>query len=309
MEIKKVGFIGLGNMGRPMALNLIKKGYKLVVTDLRTDVLDEFVGLGAIAVDSAKEVGSVSDVIITMLPSSPDVEMVALGKNGLIEGIKSGSVLIDMSTIDPITTKKVAEKLCDKEARMIDAPVTRGVQAAVEGTLTIMVGGELDTFEECKSVLSAMGEKIYYIGDIGSGEVVKIINNMIIGANVAACAEGLALGAKYGINVNKLVEVLESGTANSVALQNHMKKHPLKKGREKGIFPVTYIMKDLDLALVIGKNLGVPLTFGATAYQAYAWMKAFGRGDDYYPGILSVYEDLLNIKVRLEVEENVLSFV
>lgn len=162
--IKKVGFIGLGAMGKPMATNLLKKGFPLTVFDIRKDPLEELVSLGAKPAGSPKEVAEVSDVIITMLPSSPDVEAVILGKEGVMEGIREGSIVIDMSTISPTTTKKIGNVLSGKGVRVIDAPVARTVKAAVEGKLAIFVGGDGEVFEECRPILEAMGSDIYHVG-------------------------------------------------------------------------------------------------------------------------------------------------
>jgi len=297
---KKVGFIGLGAMGKPMATNLVKKQFPLIVFDIRREPVEELVRLGAKSAKSSKELASSSDVIITMVPSSPDVEAVILGKDGVVEGIREGSIVIDMSTIAPFTTKKVAEALSRRGARMIDAPVARGVKAAIEGTLSIFVGGDKEVFEECRAILEAMGTDIYHVGDIGSGEVVKIVNNLILQTSVPVIAEGLVLGVKAGVKPDVLFEALSKSSANSFALQNHFKNFVLPGNFEVGRFPVDYTIKDLGLALQTAMELHVPLLFGSLANQVYEGARAAGKSKNYFPVVITLLEEMTGVKVRSE---------
>ena len=294
----EIGFIGLGAMGKPMSSNLIKKGYTLNVFDLRPEAVEELVKLGARPVDSPKNVAKLSKVIITMLPSSPHVEEVALGKGGIIEGIREGCTYIDMSTIAPSTTRKIGEVFSNKKVKMLDAPVARAVKAAIDGTLAIFVGGEKEVFDECNELLSCMGTDIYHMGELGSGEVVKIINNYILSVSIPVIAEGMVLGIKAGIKPEILFDALSLGSANSFALQHHFKNFVLRGDFREGLFPVDYTMKDIGLALQTGMELHVPLLLGSLANQIYESARAAGKSKNYFPVVITLLEDLTGVKVR-----------
>jgi 3-hydroxyisobutyrate dehydrogenase len=301
--IDKVGFIGLGAMGAPMAKNLINNGYTLTVYDIEKNKMKPLVELGAGAAESCESVAEKSGIIITMLPSSPHVREAILGERGVIKGVKPGSVVIDMSTIDPVTTREIEKELSGHGARMLDAPVARGVSAAVGGTLAIFVGGDKDTFDRCKPILSSMGNDIDYVGGTGAGEVVKIVNNLILSINVCALSEALVLGVKAGVEPDVLFKALSRGSADSFALQNHFKKFVYKGKFEKEVFPVEYIIKDIGLALKTAESVHVPQNLGALAKQAYESAAAAGYGDRYYPVVVKVLEDLVGVKIRGELEE------
>jgi len=296
--MEKIGFIGLGAMGKPMATNLIKKGFPLIVFDLFSERMEPLKALGAEGANSCKEVAERCPTIITIVPSSPDVKEAVLGKSGLIEGVGKGSILIDMSTIDPIMTREIASVLKEKGAEMLDAPVARGVAAAIEGTLVIYVGGKKDVFEKCRAVLGAMGTDIYHVGDIGAGEVCKIVNNLMVATTVAALAEAMVLGVKAGVNPDVLFEALSSGSGNSFVLQNHYKNHVMKGKFEEGVFPVDYMLKDLGLALSTGVALRVPLHFAALAAQHYVLAGASGESKRYHPAVIRPFERLAGVEVR-----------
>lgn len=300
---EKVGFIGLGAMGGPMAKNLLKDGYPLTVYDIVDSRMKTLVEAGAVGASSCKEVAENADVIVTMLPSSPHVREVVLGKGGIIEGVREKSILIDMSTIDPVTTREIEKKLSNMKVKMIDAPVARGVAAAVAGTLAIFVGGDKDTFEKCRPILSTMGKDVDYVGEIGAGEVVKLINNLILSINVCALSEALVLGVKAGVKPDVLFKALSQGSADSFALQNHFKKFVYKGKFEKDVFPVEYIMKDINLAMKTAESVHVPQYFGALALQAYETAMAAGYGDRYYPVVVKTLENLTGVEVRADLEE------
>ncbi|HSR13162.1 MAG TPA: NAD(P)-binding domain-containing protein, partial [Thermodesulfobacteriota bacterium] len=238
---REIGFIGLGAMGKPMAINLLKKKFSVTAFDIRPEPMIEVEQLGAKAANYSREVAARCDVIITMLVSSPHVEAAVLGKDGVIEGIRPGSVLIDMSTIAPGVTKKVGAELAKKGVEMLDAPVARGVKAATDGTLAIFVGGKKEVFDKSKDILEAMGTDVSYVGALGCGEVVKLVNQLILSVNVATIAEGLVLGVKGGVEPDVLFEVLGKGSANSFALQNHYKNFVMKGNFGENIFPTDYI--------------------------------------------------------------------
>lgn len=300
---EKIGFIGLGAMGAPMSQNLLKKGYKLTVYDIVDERVEAVARQGAEAVTSSKEVAERTDVIITMLPSSPHVREVILGTAGVIEGVTRGSIVIDMSTIDPVTTREIAEILLDKGVKMLDAPVARGVPAAIAGTLAIYVGGEEEVYEKCKDILSAMGTDIHYVGGSGAGEVVKITNNLIVATTVCSLAEALVLGVKAGVKPDILFRALSTGSANSFVLQNHVKNSILKGKFEKEVFPVDYMIKDLDLALITGAKYHVPIYFGSLACQAYELARAAGYSERYHPVVIRPLEELTGVEVRADLED------
>ena len=295
---REIGFIGLGAMGKPMAINLVKKNFSVTAFDIRPEPVSEMAKLGAKTARSSKEVASRSDVVITMLVSSPHVEAAVLGKEGVIEGIRPGSVLIDMSTIAPGTSKKVGLELAQKSVEMLDAPVARGVRAATEGTLAIFVGGKKEVFEKNKAILDAMGTDVSYVGSLGCGEVVKLVNQLILSVNVATIAEGLVLGVKGGVEPDVLLEVLGKGSANSFALQNHYKNFVMKGNFEENIFPTDYILKDLGLILETGKELKVPLMLSSLADQLYEFTRASGMNKNYFPVVIRMLEKLTGVEVR-----------
>ena len=300
---ERIGFIGLGAMGSPMSQNLLKKGYKLTVYDIVDERVEAVVKQGAESVTSPKDVAKRSEVIITMLPSSPHVREVILGSAGVIEGVTKGQIVIDMSTIDPVTTREIAKILLDKGVKMLDAPVAKGVPAAIAGTLAIYVGGEKEVYEKCEDILSAMGTDIRYVGSSGAGEVVKIVNNLIVGTTMCSLAEALVVGVKAGVKPDVLFGALSAGSANSFVLQNHVKNCVLKGKFEEGVFPVDYIIKDLDLALIIGAKYHIPMYFGSLACQVYELARAAGNSKRYHPVVIRHLEELTGVEVRADLED------
>jgi len=298
--MQKIGFIGLGAMGGPMAKNLVKKGFSLTVFDIVAERMEPLKTAGAEAAASGKEVAEKCSVVITILPASVHVREAVLGKGGVAEGIRRGSVLIDMSTIDPMTTREIARVLAEKETEMLDAPVARGVPAAVAGTLVIYVGGKKEVFDRHRPILAAMGTDIYHVGDIGSGEVVKIVNNLMVAVTTCALAEALVLGVKAGVKPDILFEALSSGSGNSFVLQNHYKNNVMKGKFEEGVFPIDYMLKDLDLALSTGTKLRVPLHFAALSAQQYISAGASGESKKYHPAVIRPLEKLAGVEVRSE---------
>lgn len=296
--MERIGFIGLGAMGGPMAKNLVKKGFGLTVFDVVTEKMEPLKGVGAEGAASGKEVAEKCPILITMLPSSPHVNEAVLGPKGIFEGIREGSVLIDMSTIDPITTREIARILEEKGAEMLDAPVARGVPAAVAGTLVIYVGGKKEVFDRHREILAAMGTDIYHVGDIGTGEVVKIVNNLMVAVTTCALAEAMVLGVKAGVKPDILFEALSNGSGNSFVLQNHFKNNVMKGKFEEGVFPVDYMLKDLNLALSTGNQLRVPLHFAALSAQQYILAGASGESKKYHPAVIRPLEKLVGVEVR-----------
>jgi 3-hydroxyisobutyrate dehydrogenase len=298
--MQKVAFIGLGAMGGPMAINLAKKGFPLVVFDIIAERMGMMKAAGAETAASCREAAERCPVVITMLPASAHVREAVLGKGGVAEGIQRGSLLIDMSTIDPMTTREISQVLEGKGAEMLDAPVARGVPAAVAGTLVIYVGGKKEVFDRQRPIFASMGTDIYHVGDVGSGEVVKIVNNIMVAVTTCALAEAMVLGVKAGVKPDILFEALSSGSGNSFVLQSHYKNNVMKGKFEEGVFPVDYMLKDLDLALSTGNKLRIPLHFAALAAQEYISAGALGESRNYHPAVIRPLEKLAGVEVRSE---------
>ena len=272
-----IGFIGLGIMGRPMARNLVKAGYSLVVHNRSPVAVQELVGLGAKAADSPAAVAREAPLVILMLPNSPDVELVALGRHGLVEGVRAGHTVVDMSTISPIVTQKVGAVLAEKGVRMLDAPVSGGERGAIEGTLSIMVGGDQAVFQEVLPVFQAMGKTITRLGPLGSGGFTKLANQIIVAVNLTALAEALTLAGS---------RCLDQKTPNYLA-------HDFKPG-----FKIDLHYKDLGLIMDAARALGVPVPATAVVQELFSAARVKGRGELDHSGIVTVLEDLAGVEVR-----------
>ncbi|KAB8133580.1 2-hydroxy-3-oxopropionate reductase [Gracilibacillus oryzae] len=265
-EMKRIGFIGLGIMGKPMARNVIKNNYDLVVYNRSQASVQELAKEGAEAAASPKEVAEKADVVITMLPNGPDVQEVLFGDNGAIHGLSHGKILIDMSSISPVITKEIAVALNKDGIRMMDAPVSGGEQGAIDGTLAIMVGAEQGDFTEYFDLLSAMGSNVKLVGDVGSGNVAKLVNQSIVAVNIAVISEAFLLGAKSEVNPQSIYEAIHTGLAGSNALNS---KFPLMiEENFKPGFTLELHKKDLDNVLETAKSLDMemPLTTMVTEF-------------------------------------------
>jgi 2-hydroxy-3-oxopropionate reductase len=294
--MKKIGFIGLGIMGKPMAKNLLKAGYPLTVYDIVPDKAEEVVEAGAKAGSSGKDVAEKSEVIITMLPNSPDVKEAVLGKNGVLEGAKPGTILIDMSSIAPLASKEVAEKAKEKGVTVLDAPVSGGEPKAVDGTLAIMVGGPQETFDEVEDILSVMGASVTRVGEIGSGNMTKLANQIIVALNIAAMSEAMVLAAKAGVNAEKVFQAIRGGLAGSTVLDAKM---PLVlEGNFKPGFRIELHIKDLANALDTAHEVGVPVPLSSAVMEVMQALKVDGKGADDHGGIIQFYEKLAKVEVR-----------
>jgi 2-hydroxy-3-oxopropionate reductase len=285
-----VGFIGLGVMGKPMARNLLRAGYPLVVHSRSKGPVEELLSEGAKPADSPASVASQVEVVITCLPDSPDVELVALGEDGIVYGVREGSIYVDMSTISPVTTQIVADALGDKGAQMLDAPISGGEEGAINGTLSIMVGGPSTAFEKCRPLFEAMGRSITHVGGTGAGQVVKACNQIVVGMTLTAVAEALVLGSKAGVEPSKIVEAIRGGAARCWALEQRapwMIQHRFDPG-----FKAAYHYKDLGIAMDTARAFGVALPASSVVCQLYGAMKAMGHGDWDHSAIVSLIEDL-----------------
>jgi 2-hydroxy-3-oxopropionate reductase len=294
--MKKVGFIGLGVMAKPMANNLMKAGFTLCVWNRTRSKMDELVLAGATPSVTPKEVAEKSDVVITMVSDSSDVEEVILGRSGIIEGGKAGTIVIDMSTISPQITRHIAEKLSIKGISMLDAPVSGGDAGAKEGTLSIMVGGSKEAFEESLPIFRVLGKRITYMGESGMGQATKLCNQVICAVNIQAVCEGLILGAKLGLNLEKLLEVVTAGSAGSWMLSNlgpKMIKHDFEPG-----FRISHQQKDLRLALSTAADLKLPLPFTSLVQQMFRSVEAEELGSKGTQALIIAMEKLAGIKIE-----------
>ncbi len=291
----KIGFIGLGIMGRPMSKNLLKAGYELVIYDRNKWKRDEVIKEGAEEGTSPKDVASRSDVIITMLPNSPQVKEVVLGKNGIIEGAKDGSILIDMSSIAPLASKEISEKLAERNIRMMDAPVSGGEPKAIDGTLSIMAGGKEKDFEECLPILKTMGSSAVLCGEIGAGNVTKLANQIMVAVNIAGMSEALVLAAKSGVSPEKVYNAVRGGLAGSTVLDA---KAPLIMDRkfDPG-FRIDLHIKDLGNVIETGHGVGVPLPLTSSVMEMFQALKADGLGSEDHGALVKFYEKLSHIEV------------
>ena len=291
----KIGFIGLGIMGKPMSKNLIRAGHELTVYDVVEAPVKELQALGAKEARSSKEVAENNDLVITMLPDSPDVEKAALGSDGIFEGIRTGSTYVDMSTISPITTKKLAEVAKARGVRILDAPVSGGESGAIEATLTIMVGGTKPVFDDCLPIFQAMGKNIVHCGEIGSGQVVKACNQILVAGVLESAGEALVLGAKAGVDPEIVLKVIAGGYAMRVL--NVRGPLILKRDFKPG-FKTRLHYKDLGIALAAGSEYGVPLPVTGLIHEMMGAMKVSGRGEYDHSAIVTFLEDLAKVEVK-----------
>lgn len=292
----KIGFIGLGIMGKPMAKNLIKAGYNLVVFDLNSDAVDNVVAVGAEEGKSIGDVASKSEIIVTMLPNSPQVKEVVLGQDGVMDNAAKGTLIIDMSSIAPLASKEIESKIKEKGLRMIDAPVSGGEPKAIDGTLSIMVGGNEKDFEDALDILKCMGSSVVRVGEIGSGNTTKLANQIIVALNIAAVSEALTLATKAGVDPELVYKAIRGGLAGSTVLD--AKAPMMLKGNYKPGFKIDLHIKDLNNALETAREIGVPLMLTSEIMQILGALKVQGEGQSDHSAIVKFYEKLADIEVR-----------
>ena len=294
--MKRIGFIGLGIMGKPMAQNLLKAGYELTVYDIVSERMEDLLQAGAKRGSSAKDVASRSEVVITMLPNSPHVREAVLGPNGVLDGAKRGTILVDMSSIAPLASQEIAAKAREKGVAMLDAPVSGGEPKAVAGTLAIMVGGPQETFEQVKDILAKMGSSVTRVGEIGSGNVTKLANQIIVALNIAAMSEAMVLATKAGVDPEKVFQAIRGGLAGSAVLDAKM---PLAlKGNFKPGFRIELHIKDLANALDTAHALGVPVPLSSVVMEIMQALKTDGKAANDHGGLIQFYEQLAKVQVR-----------
>ncbi|KIL51963.1 2-hydroxy-3-oxopropionate reductase [Jeotgalibacillus soli] len=292
----KLGFIGLGIMGKPMTLNLLTSGYDVTVFDINEAAIQQVSAAGATAAQSPKEVAQVSDVIFTMLPNSEHVKSVLLNENGVIHGAKPGTIVIDMSSISPVISKELADILQLQQIYMLDAPVSGGEPKAIDGTLSIMVGGENHLFEKVKPVLACMGEDIVLVGGNGCGATAKLANQIIVNVNIAAMSEALVLAAKAGIDVEKMYEAIRGGLAGSAVLDAKvpmiLERNFIAGGR------IDINLKDLTNVMDTAHTIGVPLPLSSQVLEMFHALKVDGKAAEDHSGLVQYYEKLAKVEVR-----------
>lgn len=286
----KIGFIGLGIMGKPMAKNILKAGYDMTVFDISLDSVENVRAAGARVAPSSKEVAAVSDVIITMLPNSPHVREAVCGENGVLVGMKPGTIVVDMSSIAPGTSRELCKVIEEKGGEMLDAPVSGGQEKAEKGTLAIMVGGKETVYNEIKEILDVMG-KSNYVGEIGAGQVTKLVNQTIVAVNIAAVAEGLAFAKKAGVDPGKVFQAIRGGLAGSQCMED--KAPRMFEERYAPGFRVNLHVKDLGNVLETSRDLHIsmPLTSQLMEMMQNLMARDCGRLDH---GSLGLYYELLN---------------
>lgn len=293
----RIGFIGLGIMGKPMARNLMTRGgHHLVVHSRSQGPVQELVAEGAERAGSPREVAERCSVVVTMLPNSPDVSQVALGPGGIVEGARPGTLVIDMSSIDPTVAREIGATLADKGIRFLDAPVSGGEPKAIEGTLSIMVGGKAGDFEEALPILRCMGASVVRVGEVGAGNVTKLANQVIVALNIAAMSEALVLATKAGADPELVYQAIRGGLAGSAVMDA---KAPLVFARKFNPgFRIRLHIKDLANALAAGHEVGAPLPLTAAVMEFMQSLKVEGLGEADHGSIVRFYEKLAQVEVR-----------
>ena len=291
----KIGLIGLGIMGKPMAKNMLKGGYTdLLVSDLNKAAVEEVVACGAKAATN-KEIGESCDVVMTMLPNSPHVKSVMLGENGVAAFMKPGTVFIDMSSINPVASKEIAAVLAEKSIEMLDAPVSGGEPKAIDGTLSFMVGGKQEVFDAYKPLLETMGASVVRCGDVGAGNTTKLANQIIVACNIQALAEALTLAQKAGVDPELVFQAIKGGLAGSTVM--NAKAPMMIAGNDKPGFKIDLHIKDLNNALDCAHTVGAPVPMTAEVQEILQWLHNHEGGQKDHSAIAQYYEYLTGIQI------------
>lgn len=291
----KIGFIGLGIMGKPMAKNLLKAGYDLVVLDINKPAVEELVALGAKAGQSNVDIANQCEIIITMLPNSPHVKTVVLGEGGIIEAAKPGTIVIDMSSIAPLASREIFAALEAKGIELLDAPVSGGEPKAIDGTLSVMVGGKKEIFDRCYDIMKAMAGSVVYVGESGAGNIAKLCNQIVVAINIAAVSEALILAKKAGVDPDLVFQAIRGGLAGSTVMEA---KAPMMMDRNfKPGFRIDLHIKDLNNVLETSHGVGVSLPLSAQLMEMMQAIKLDGCGVEDHSSIVKYYEKLANIEV------------
>ena len=291
----KLGFIGLGIMGKPMVRNLLKAGHEVVVFDVIRENLDISVKDGARAAASSKAIAQECDIIVTMLPNSPHVKTVVTGADGILEGAKAGTIIVDMSSIAPLASQEIEKACAAKGVKMIDAPVSGGEPKAIDGSLSIMVGGDKEVFEKVKPILLQMGASAVHCGDIGAGNTTKLANQVIVAANIAAVAEAYTLAKKAGVDPQLVFDAIKGGLAGSTVM--NAKSPMMIDSNFKPGFKIDLHIKDLQNALDTGHGVGSPLPLTAILMEMMQTLHADGRGQEDHSSLANWYAKLSGAKI------------
>ena len=292
----KVGFIGIGAMGRHMARHVLEAGYELTVNDIKKEAAQEVLSKGAKWADNAQAVASSCEVVLTSLPMPKDVEEVVYGEHGLMRGWKKGDIFVDMSTNSPVVVRKIARDAEAKGVAFLDAPVSGGTVGAETKRLTVIVGGKAEVLNKVRNILESMGDIIVHVGDVGCGNIAKLVNNMISFACNEITAEGMVLGAKAGIDVKVLREVIRNSTGSNFFVQNGVLQ--IFRGNFEPGFRINLAIKDIGLALGMAKECGIPTPIGAAVEQRLLEAKASGLGDKGTQSLILLLEKLAGVEVR-----------
>ena len=292
----KIGLIGLGIMGKPMSKNLLKAGYDLTVMDRNQSAVAEVVAAGAKSAPTAKAIAEQVDIIITMLPNSPHVKEVVLGENGILEGAKAGTVFIDMSSIAPLVSRELSAKLAEKGVEMLDAPVSGGEPKAIDGTMSVMVGGSQEVFDKCYPVMKAIAGSVVRAGEVGAGNITKLANQVVVALNIAAVSEALVLASKAGVEPELVYQAIRGGLAGSTVLDA---KAPLMMDRkfDPG-FRINLHIKDLNNALETAHEIGAPLPLTASVMEMMQALKVDDMGDADHGSLVRYYEKMAKVEVK-----------
>lgn len=291
----RIGFIGLGIMGRPMAKNLLKAGYELIVRDFNKDAVADLVSLGAEAAESGAEIASKTDVCITMVPNSPHVRAAVLGEGGLIETAKPGFTLIDMSSIDPVESRKIGAELLKKGCQMLDAPVSGGEPKAIDGTLSVMVGGPEDLFNKYLPVLQVMAGSVTRVGELGAGNVAKLANQMVVAVNIAAVAEALSFSKKMDCDPELVYKAIRGGLAGSTVMD--AKAPMMLSGNYKPGFRIELHIKDLTNALNASHAVNAPAPLTGEVMEMFQSLKAYGCEKDDHSALAKYYSRIGDVSI------------
>ncbi len=291
----KIGFIGLGIMGRPMAKNLLKAGHELLVFDYHADAVQDLVSSGAAAAANAKEIGAACTTVITMVPNSPHVRAALLGENGVAEGAKEGTVILDMSSIDPTESKAIGAELAKKGIEMLDCPVSGGEPKAIDGTLSVMCGGKKDLFDKYYDVLMVMAASVVYVGELGSGNVAKLANQMVVAVNIAVVAEALTFAKKAGTDPELVFRAIRGGLAGSTVME--AKAPMMLAGNYKPGFRIDLHIKDLHNALNAAHAVHAPAPLTGELMEMMQALKADDLGACDHSSLVKYYEKVSNTSI------------
>lgn len=290
----KIGFIGLGIMGKPMVKNLLKAGYLVMVWNRSQAPIDEVVACGAVSA-SKEEIGKNADVVITMVPNSPQVKEVMLGEDGVAQFMHKGQIFVDCSSINPVASKEINAVLREKGIEMLDAPVSGGEPKAIDGTLSFMVGGKQEVFDACKDMLLKMGASAVLCGDVGAGNTTKLANQIIVACNIRALAEALTLAQKAGVDPEAVFQAIKGGLAGSTVM--NAKAPMMIAGNDKPGFKIDLHIKDLNNVLDCAHTIGAPVPMTASVMEIMQWLHNNGKGQSDHSAIAQYYEYLTGIQI------------